>query len=93
MVGSGGEALRRLQQQFEEVRVSVPPPEDKETRHITLEGPKEQVAAAAALLTQRVEEEEQRVREWRAKLARDARVARHPSNTPTPKGGGATLAR
>ena len=57
-MGPGGEALWALQQQFEGVRVSVPPPEDVETRYVTLEGPREQVAAAAVLITRRLEEQE-----------------------------------
>lgn len=85
VVGSGGETLRNLQKEFEGVRITVPPPEDKETRHITLEGPKESVTAAATVIACRVEEEKLRLKEWRANLTRDARDARKGGKTSTPK--------
>ena len=59
VVGHEGEALRSLQQQYEGVRVTVPPPEDKSTRHVTLQGPRDKVEAAAAVITRRLEEASQ----------------------------------
>ena len=59
-MGHEGEALRSLQKQCEGVRVTVPPPEDRNTCHVTLQGPKDKVHAAAAFITRQVEEEEER---------------------------------
>ena len=67
VVGHEGEILRSLEKQFEGVRVTVPPPKDTNTRHVTLQGPKDKVHAAAAFITRRVEEdEERRLKERRA---------------------------
>lgn len=90
VVGNGGKALRNLEMEFEGLRVTVPPPEDKETHHVCLEGPKEQVAAAAAVIARRVEEEKQRVKKWRASLAKDAKDSRNAGKPSTPKGTVAT---
>ena len=65
VIGAGGEVLRALHQEYEAVQITVPPPFDKETEHVTLAGPKKQVVAAAAKITKRLEEAEVWLREKR----------------------------
>ncbi len=45
VVGPGGEALRRLAQEFPAVRVMVPPPTDIRTGTVTIRGPPAEAAA------------------------------------------------
>ena len=75
VIGGDGEALHTLQQEYEAVQVTVPPPIDKEAEHVTLVGPKQQVVVAAAKITKRLKEEEARLREERE--ACDSRASQH----------------
>ena len=55
VVGPGGEALRTILQEYKEVRVVVPPPENLEAQHIAISGPGDQVSAVAAAITRHLE--------------------------------------
>uniref|UniRef100_A0A0P4VVI4 K Homology domain-containing protein n=1 Tax=Scylla olivacea TaxID=85551 RepID=A0A0P4VVI4_SCYOL len=84
LVGHKGEALQRLLQQCEGVRVTVPPQKDTTTQHVTVQGPKDKVDAAAAAIGRRIQEKRQMKerRKIRAKAARTSgdiqQAPKHP---------------
>ncbi|KAG0712345.1 Vitamin K-dependent gamma-carboxylase [Chionoecetes opilio] len=63
VIGPRGDAVHKLRQDFPKVRVTVPLPQDRTAKHVSLEGPKSQVAAAAKDITGRLEVIEAQLRE------------------------------
>ena len=68
VVGRRGDALRRLQQEYSGVRVTVPPPQDEKSDGVTLTGLRCQVEAAAQAIKNSLAEAE--ARQMQAKMAR-----------------------
>ena len=68
VVGRRGGALRRLQQEYNGVRVTVPPPQDDKADGVTLWGPRCQVEAAAQAIRNNLAAAEDRQRQ--AKMAK-----------------------
>ena len=52
VIGPRGETIRRLRHEYPSVRVTVPPPQDTQCQEVTLDGPKNQVTAAARDITE-----------------------------------------
>ena len=57
-VGHSGEALRIILHEYQDMRVTVPSPEDTKAESISIVGPKDQVSAVTAAISQRLEEVE-----------------------------------
>ena len=63
VIGTRGDTIHQLQQQYPAVRVSVPPPQDLASREVMIEGPKTQANAVAQQITLRLQAIEVKMRE------------------------------
>ena len=63
VIGPRGDTIRKLGKEYPAVCVTVPLPQDTTSRHVTLEGPKSQVTAAAKDITDRLEAIDTQLRE------------------------------
>ncbi|MPC25433.1 Vigilin [Portunus trituberculatus] len=63
VIGTRGDTIRQLQQQYPAVRVSVPLPQDLTSREVTVEGPKTQADAVAQQIIRRLQAIEEKLRE------------------------------
>lgn len=63
VVGTRGEIIRQLRQQYPAVSVLVPLPNDFTSREVILKGPKTQVAAVERKITARLQDIEAQLRE------------------------------
>ncbi|MPC71117.1 hypothetical protein E2C01_065386 [Portunus trituberculatus] len=63
VIGTRGDTIRELQQQYPSVRVSVPLPQDLTSREVIIEGPKTQANAVALQITRRLQAIEKKLRE------------------------------
>ncbi|XP_063857355.1 serine/arginine repetitive matrix protein 1-like [Scylla paramamosain] len=63
VIGTRGDTIRQLQQQYPAVRVSVPLPQDLESREVIIEGSKTQADAVALQITLRLQAIEENLRE------------------------------
>ena len=63
VIGTRGETIRQLQQQYPAVRVSVPRPQDLTSREVIVKGPKTQADAVALQITRHLQAVEERLRQ------------------------------
>mgnify|MGYP001763343269 CR=1 FL=1 len=63
VIGTRGNTIRELQQQYPAVRVSVPRPQDLTSREVIIVGPKTQADAVALQITRRLQAVEEKLRE------------------------------
>ncbi|MPC68343.1 Vigilin [Portunus trituberculatus] len=63
VIGTRGNTIRELQQQYPTVRVSVPRPQDLTSREVIIVGPKTQADAVALQITRRLQAVEDKLRE------------------------------
>ncbi|MPC10180.1 Vigilin [Portunus trituberculatus] len=99
VIGTRGDAIRQLQQQYPAVRVSVPRPQDITSGQITIVGPKAQADAATLHITRRLQAlEEENLHRAEARCQERQRVVVKVEVPPTMRrhvvgGGGEALRR
>ena len=74
VIGTQGDTIRQLQQQYPAVRVSVPPPQDLASREVIIKGPKTQADAVALHITRRLQAVEEKLREAQQRRQERKRV-------------------